>query len=69
MKAKFDPPLIGPDPLWKFLASGKAHIYYSLGAIVALAVLVAPRSPRAAALTAGLACGCLADLWAHQYEH
>jgi uncharacterized membrane protein YjjB (DUF3815 family) len=69
MKPKFDPPLVGPDPVWKLLVSGKGHVFYALAGIAALALIVAPSSPRAAALTAGLACGCIADLWSHQYLH
>jgi group I intron endonuclease len=66
---KVDPPLIGPDPVWACVRSGKGHCYYALAGILLLSVVVARRSPRAAALTAGLACGCIADLWAHLYQH
>jgi hypothetical protein len=64
-----DPPLIGPDPEWKFLLSGKDHVFYALAGIAVLAIFIAPKAPRAAALTVGLALGCIADLWAHEYGH
>jgi hypothetical protein len=66
---KMDPPLIGPDPEWRLLRSGKGHVFYALAASATLAVIMAPRSPRLAAISAGLACGCLADLFAHEYGH
>jgi hypothetical protein len=63
-----DPELQGPDPLWKFLLSGKAHVFYGLIGIIVLAVAVDAGAPRwLDAIVAVLAGGIFADAWAHQF--
>jgi hypothetical protein len=65
-----DPELQGKDPLWAFLLSGKAHIFYALIAIMFLAVIVDAGGPRwFSCIIAALACGVFADCWAHQVLH
>jgi len=65
-----DPELKGPDPIWKFLLSGKAHIYYSTIAIVVLAVIVDAGGPRwLCVVIAALAAAIFSDAWAHQFLH
>jgi hypothetical protein len=65
-----DPELQGPDPLCKFLLSGKAHVFYSLVGIIVLAIAVDAGAPRwLDAIVAVLAGGIFADAWAHQFLH
>lgn len=65
-----DPELQGKDPLWAFLLSGKAHVYYALIIMMVLSVIVVAGGPRwLACITGMFACGIFADSWAHQFLH
>ena len=65
-----DPEQQGPDPVWKLIKSGKGHIYYSLAAIIVLAIIVAAGAPRwLDAITAALAGGIFGSCWAHEFLH
>ena len=65
-----DPELVGADPVWKCLRSGKGHIYYGCIGIMILSVAVCAGAPRwLGAITAALACGVFVDCWSHQVLH
>lgn len=59
------------DPMWNFIFSGNAHVYYALFAGIALsfAVLFGWISELWLAVVLALEAGVLADLWAHGYNH
>jgi len=65
-----DPELVGPDPVWECLRSGKGHIYYAcLGIMLVTLAVSAGAPPWLDAISFGLACGVFADCWAHQVLH
>lgn len=65
-----DPELIGADPVWTLLRTGKGHIYYSCIGIVVLSIAIGAGAPRwLEIIVAALAGGVFADCWAHQVLH
>jgi uncharacterized membrane protein YczE len=65
-----DPELVGPDPVWKCIKSGKGHVYFILILAMILAVAVSAGAPRwLSGVVAALIAGVFSDLWAHLYLH
>jgi hypothetical protein len=65
-----DPELIGPDPVWKCIKSGKGHIYYALALAFFLNIAVAAGAPWwLCTITGGLIGGVFADCWGHEVLH
>jgi hypothetical protein len=70
MTLRADPPLIGPDPVWKIILAGKGHVYYGCILILIFTLAVSMGAPRWLDILSAFCAGSVfACCWSHEFLH